>query len=152
MDRATFTHIVKDAASKKRLKYGEFFRYIKLLESMDLYERSQLVDAIKEASFEPMDYIIKQGEVGDSFYLLIEGEAVATKVLPGQTHEEEVMHYKSGDYFGELALLNNEPRAANVIAKTNLKAAVLDRQSFKRLLGPIEDILKRNMANYVNFC
>ncbi len=34
---------------------------------------------------------------------------------------KQVMHYKAGDYFGELALLKGEPRAANVIAKTKLK-------------------------------
>ena len=49
----------------------------------------------------------------------------------------KVMEYRRGDYFGELALLKNEPRAANIIAKTELKVASLDRHSFKRLLGPL---------------
>lgn len=61
------------------------------------------------------------------------------------------MHYKAGDYFGELALLKNEPRAANVIAKTNLKCVSLDRNSFKRLLGPLDEILKRNIDAYKNY-
>ena len=59
--------------------------------------------------------------------------------------------YGPGDYFGELALLKNEPRAANVIAKTKLKVVSLDRNSFKRLLGPLDDILKRNMDSYLNY-
>jgi cAMP-dependent protein kinase regulator len=62
------------------------------------------------------------------------------------------MEYVSGDYFGELALLKNEPRAANVIAKTKLKVVTLDRHSFKRLLGPIENMLMRNIENYKSFC
>jgi cAMP-dependent protein kinase regulator len=61
------------------------------------------------------------------------------------------MHYKPGDYFGELSLLKNEPRAANVIAKTNLKVVNLDRNSFKRLLGPLDEILKRNIDAYKNY-
>ena len=62
------------------------------------------------------------------------------------------MEYKPGDYFGELALLKNEPRAANVIAKSKVKVASLNRDSFMRLLGPLEDILKRNLQAYMNYC
>ena len=47
-----------------------------------------------------------------------------------------------------MALIKNEPRAANVVAKSPVKAVTLDRHSFKRLLGPVEDILKRNMEQY----
>ena len=61
------------------------------------------------------------------------------------------MHYVIGDYFGERALMKNEPRAANVIAKTNCVVLSLDRHSFKRLMGPLEDILKRKMEVYDDF-
>lgn len=86
------------------------------------------------------------------FYIIVEGEAVATKTLEQGQPPKEVMHYKPADYFGELALLKNEPRAANVVAKTKLKVVSLDRQSFKRLLGPLDEILKRNMNAYKNYC
>lgn len=52
-----------------------------------------------------------------------------------------VKEYKEGDYFGELALLNNKPRAASIIAKTDLKLVHLDKNAFKRLLGPLENLL-----------
>jgi len=58
------------------------------------------------------------------------------------------MQYKGGDYFGERALLKNEPRAASVIAKTDCNVVSMDRHSFKRLMGPLEEILKRNMDSY----
>lgn len=80
------------------------------------------------------------------FYILLEGEAVATL-----DDSKQVMTYKQGDYFGELALLRGEPRAANVIATSDCKLIYLDRKSFSRLLGPLDQILKRNISNYMNF-
>lgn len=59
--------------------------------------------------------------------------------------------YKPGDYFGEVALLRDMPRAANVVATSELTVAKIDRQAFMRLLGPLEEILKRNMLAYTNF-
>jgi len=58
------------------------------------------------------------------------------------------MDYKKGDYFGELSLLRNEPRAATVKAKGHCVVLGLDRRAFKRLLGPLDNILKRNMEKY----
>ena len=75
---------------------------------------------------------------------MLEGEAVATN-----KEGLSLKSYKAGDYFGEIALLKNMPRAANVSAKsTELRVLGLERSCFKRLLGPLEDILKRNMDNY----
>jgi cAMP-dependent protein kinase regulator len=51
------------------------------------------------------------------FYIIEEGEAIATKTYDTSKPAEIVLYYKKGDYFGELALLRGEPRAANIIAK-----------------------------------
>ena len=92
-------------------------------------------------SFPPNEYVVKEGDVGDIFYIIEDGEAIATKCLEAGQPPEQVKEYKAGDYFGELALLRGEPRAANIISTTNLKCATMDRFSFKRLLGPLELIL-----------
>jgi len=85
------------------------------------------------------------------FYIIEEGEATATKTLEPGKQPVMVLEYKTADYFGELALLKGEPRAANIIAKTDLRLVSLDRNSFKRLLGPIEEILKRNFDHYSKY-
>ncbi len=61
------------------------------------------------------------------------------------------MDYDKGGIFGELALIRNEPRAASVISKTKCKLLTLDRMTFKRLLGPLENLLKRNSDTYIKF-
>lgn len=113
---------------------------------MDTYERSKIADVIQERDFETKDQVLKEGDDGSVFYLIIQGEAYATKLIEGQ--QKEVRQYKAGDFFGELALLKNAPRAASIFAKSNLKLASIDRDSFKRLLGPLDNILKRNISSY----
>jgi cAMP-dependent protein kinase regulator len=60
LDRQTFNHIVKDAAARKREKYEEFLKSVKLLSNMDNYERSKLADAFKEMNYQKGDFIIKE--------------------------------------------------------------------------------------------
>ena len=152
LDRETFNHIVKGAAQKKREKYENFLKNVEILGTIEPYELMQISDALKTASFKKGDYIIKEGEMGDVFYILEEGECEATKTLEPGKPDTVIKEYKVGDYFGERALIKGEPRAANIIAKSEtVKVISLDRISFKRLLGPIEEILKRNIDKYQTF-
>ena len=152
LDRETFNHIVKGAAQKKREKYENFLKNVEILGTIEPYELMQISDALKTASFKKGDYIIKEGEMGDVFYILEEGECEATKTLEPGKPDTVIKEYKVGDYFGERALIKGEPRAANIIAKSGtVKVISLDRISFKRLLGPIEEILKRNIDKYQTF-
>lgn len=152
LDRETFNNIVKDSTQKKREKYEKFLKKVDILSTIEPYELMQISDALRTATFHGDDYIIKEDEMGDIFYILEEGTCVATKTLgPGQP-EKEIKQYKAGDYFGERALIKGEPRYANIKATSEIvKVISLDRDSFKRLLGPIEDLLKRNMEKYETF-
>ena len=117
---------------------------------MSAYERSQIADAVKTETFGANDTIIQEGDSGDTFYMVMEGAAAAYKQVDGA--ETEVMTYSEGDYFGERALIKNEPRAATVKATADsTKLMFLDRKTFKRLCGPIDEILMRNMENYKNY-
>jgi len=151
LDRETFNHIVKEAAQKKREKYENFLKNVEILSTIEPYELMQISDALKTATFKKGDYIIKEGEMGDVFYILEEGACEATKTLEPGKPDTVIKEYTIGDYFGERALIKGEPRACNIIASSDtVKVISLDRISFKRLLGPIEEILKRNIDKYQN--
>lgn len=60
----------------------------------------------------------------------------------------DLKDYGPGDYFGELALLNEKPRAASIVSVTDSLCVTMDAQSFKRLLGRCENIMRRNMEVY----
>lgn len=151
LDRECFNHIVKDSAIKHREKFEKFLSEVELLSSLSAYERSKICDCLQLNIFEPEQRIIREGEKGNTFYLIIEGQAKAVKVNPKTGNEEMVMDYHEKQYFGELSLLKDMPRAASVVAVTRVKLATIDRNSFKRLLGPLEDILKRNAEKYKKF-
>ena len=148
LDRESFNHIVKDAAVKKRNQYDGFLAKVELFKSMDTYERSQLADCLNTVQFTTGKYVIREGECGDVFYIVEQGTAKATKVLRPGLPPENVQEYRAGDFFGELALIRGEPRAANIVATSQLKCATLDRRAFKRMFGPIEDIIERNAEKY----
>ena len=151
LDRDTFNHIVKGAAQKRREKYEAFLESVSIFETMEPYERSKLADAFVEHKFKKDDMIIKEGEAGNDLFLLQEGTAIATKsIYPGQP-PQKVMEYKQGDFFGERALLKSEPRAANVVATSDCIMVSMDRHSVKRLLGPLEELLKRNFEIYEKY-
>lgn len=147
LDRETFNHIVKDAAMKKREKYEAFLKSVALFEKLDAYELSQVADTLKAESFSAGDVIVKQGDPGDKFFVVEMGKCEARRARPGEA-EVKVMDYKAGDYFGELALLRNEPRAASVLASSDCRVLSLDRRSFERLLGSLQDILDRASERY----
>lgn len=143
LDRETFNNIVKDAAVNRRNRYDTFLQSVTLISSLGSYERSQIADALKPETLEQGAKVIMQGEPGDKFYIIEEGALFATK------NDERVMDYKPGDYFGELALLKNQPRAASVIVESpTAKVLSMSRLSFTKMLGPLTDILQKNVGSY----
>eukprot|EP01017_Pseudomicrothorax_dubius_P009213 TRINITY_DN13092_c0_g1_i1.p1 TRINITY_DN13092_c0_g1~~TRINITY_DN13092_c0_g1_i1.p1 ORF type:complete len:125 (-),score=38.02 TRINITY_DN13092_c0_g1_i1:104-478(-) len=119
----------------------------------DRYQRrvhGKMADAFTMQHFNAGDVVIREGDQGNSFYIIEEGFAEARK-RNKQGKEEVVLEYKEGDYFGELALLRNEPRAATIAAKTPLNVFVLDRDAFARILGPLDELLRRNAEKYKKF-
>lgn len=149
LDRESFNNIVKKAAVAHREQLEEFLQRVPLLQTMEVYERSSLCDALQPVTFREGEVIVHQGEIGETFYLLEEGTAVVSKVYVPGTPAKEVMRLGHGDYFGELALLNNDLRAASITcASATCRCLALSRRTFDRLLGPLEDTLRRNATRY----
>lgn len=139
LDRLTFRRILMESTFARRRMYESFLEEVPLLATLTPYERSKIADALETRKFASGEIIIKEGDPGLAFYLLEKGEADAYK---GDT-SNKVRHYNKGDFFGELALLNDAPRAASIVAATDVKVASLGKSAFQRLLGPVEGILRR---------
>lgn len=137
LDRSTFRRILLEVTARKREMYEAFLKDVAILGGLLLYQRSKLADALHTEVYRPGEVIIKEGDVGENFYLVESGEAEVVKEKEGV-----VAKIKKGDYFGEIALLNDLPRQATVKAITGVKVATLGKSGFQRLLGPVVDVLK----------
>ncbi|CAK7273187.1 hypothetical protein SEPCBS57363_005527 [Sporothrix epigloea] len=139
LDRLTFRRILMESTFARRRMYESFLEEVPLLATLTPYERSKIADALETQKFAPGASIICEGDPGHSFFLVESGEADVFKAGA----DKPVKHYQKGDFFGELALLNDAPRAATIVAKTDIKVATLGKSAFQRLLGPVEGIMRR---------
>ena len=143
MGRQTFRKLVLKHAFRKRQMYENFLRDLNILKSLTDYERSNVADALLPSDYYQNDVIIRQGDQADRMFFIEDGQC--------DVYMNEKFHKRlsKGDYFGELALLNHEPRSATVIAASyKVRLASLEVQSFERLLGPCMDVLHRHTSNY----
>nr|XP_005909414.1 PREDICTED: cAMP-dependent protein kinase type II-alpha regulatory subunit isoform X2 [Bos mutus] len=132
LDRVTFRRIIVKNNAKKRKMFESFIESVPLLKSLEVSERMKIVDVIGEKVYKDGERIITQTKVNKD----------------GENQEVEIARCHKGQYFGELALVTNKPRAASAYAVGDVKCLVMDVQAFERLLGPCMDIMKRNISHY----
>src|SRR5512144_2456071 len=108
-------------------------REVPLFSEMDEQEVAGIRDIMDEKKFKPGQVIIREGELGDLFYVITEGHA---EVLIRDANGSDVILHEAGpgDFFGELSMLTSEPRTARVRAVDNLTALALERDEFFNFL------------------
>ena len=141
LDRITFRRILMDSAFARRRMYENFLNEVPLLASLEPYQHSKIADSLETQKFPAGSTIIREGDRGEAFYLLESGTAAAYKK---ETGDKILTKYKKGDYFGELALLDDKPRAASVVSLEEVKVAMLGKEGFQRLLGPVNELMRQN--------
>ena len=150
LDREVFNNIVKVAVMKQRERHESFLNRIDFLIDLSEGEKAKICDCLITERFKKGDTIIKEGDPGDKFYLIESGHAEALK-KDDKGNESKVFEYSDNDYFGELALLSNDPRQASVrVTSDSMVVASMDRDSFNRLLGSVKSRLQKNVNRYKN--
>ncbi len=122
-------------------KDAAFFRKIFLFQDLDDREIEEVLDRTTPRQFPAGTEIIREGEPGDSMFIMIDGEVEITKqltlVLDEDTPKERVMirlRAEDGVYFGEMSLLENAPRSATVTASTDCRLLELGQEDFLDLV------------------
>ena len=153
VDRFTFRKILMETTLHKRQRYESFLKKVDLLRTLNDYELMTLSDALSVINVPDGEAVVRQGDSGDSLYIVEKGEAVAymSRTEDKESRPVMVKEYTEGGYFGEIALLTQEPRRATVVARGDLKCLQVDRACFNRLLGSCEKLLRRNMDLYASY-
>ena len=108
-------------------------------------EKADIAERLQYAPFARGDVITKQGNKAHWLYILAFGEAEVLYEPPGGA-PQVIGTLQAGQFFGEMALLTGDARAATVVAKTDVECYRLDRASFQELLAGRPRSLRRSSA------
>ncbi len=149
MDRLSFRNIIVVSTAKKRLQYERTLSEIELFQVLTPEDRSVIADCLTLEIFDPGEFILKEGDELTSeskFYIVEKGEIECFKMIGEE--RKMVKAIGAGGYFGEMALIEEKPRAADCVAKTKLKVLSMARTAFERIMGSAEEILGERIAEY----
>jgi signal transduction histidine kinase len=103
------------------------FPGISQLEIDELVARSQV------KNYPPRTTLCHEGKLEDKFYILLDGKVDVTKTI-NNSEERQLKELNAGDFFGEMAILHNAPRAATVISSSPVTVLEIDKENFDRVI------------------
>jgi CRP-like cAMP-binding protein len=124
----------------RRRELVDLLEQVPLLSRCSRRERATVARFMETAELPAGTDLIVEGEAGDALFVIIEGTATIRR------NGVEVATVGEGAHFGELAILDGEPRSATVVATTDVRVAVLGIRMFRTLLREIPDLAEQLMV------
>ena len=125
-----FGAIARDTRIGEASRIGEMLTRCSVFDGVTVRTMTQLADRMKVEKHSAGTRVIQQGDPGDKFYMIRDGELSVSR-----EPDEVLATLASGDFFGEAALLTGDPRNANVDAKTDVVVYTLDQKSFTEAMS-----------------
>lgn len=123
-------------------------RQVEIFSSLPEPVIEALSDKVELLSFGKGEVIIREGEPGDCLYLVRSG---FVKISRGPLDHEKILTYlREGSYFGEMALIRDEKRSANVVAMTDVEAVYIGKEEFQDILNmypEVADEIKKTITS-----
>ena len=113
---------------------------VPLFAQLSVKDRRHVAKALGVHDVAPDVMLVRQGESGDTFYVLLEGSAKVVR------NGRKVATLEPGTWFGELALLDPAPRDADVVTVSDAVVGVLDAKSFRQLVTDLPNMTSRLLA------
>ncbi|MCY2964709.1 MAG: FAD-dependent oxidoreductase [Planctomycetota bacterium] len=125
----------------RKLKVGASWLLDLLLPAETVQLKTESGSALTQLHYEPGDVVFHEGDLGDAFYMILDGEVeVLTSKSPDPT--VPVATLRSGEFFGEIAVLKHLPRSGTVRAKSAVTLLALRQQDFQSLMAHVPELRK----------
>lgn len=114
------------------LSMESFTQKSKLFEFLDADGRQRMMALAQRVAFQPEDEVVREGETGDSFYVILKGTVRVMVDDLGSTKQVAVLG--PGSFFGEMSVVTTQPRSATVVAQAELELMRFDKVPVLELL------------------
>ncbi|KAM6361068.1 cGMP-dependent protein kinase 2 [Alca torda] len=149
LDREVFQNIMRVTAQTRQEQYRNFLRSVSLLKNLPEDKLTKIMDCLEVEYYDKGDYIIREGEEGNTFFIIAKGKVIVTQSTADHSQPQLIKNLHKGDYFGEKALISDDVRSANVIAdEYNMECLVINRETFNQTVGTYEE-LQTYLEGYV---
>lgn len=142
-------YLFKLPAWSRRIQVGFDWAWLLLFPRDLSHIKTEVTDRVGHAHYEPGDYIIRQGEPPASFYVIEQGEVEVVRTTDDIPGGEVIAVIGAGSFFGEQALLSQQPRTASVRARTPVEVVVMGRNVFTTIsasLAPLRQALTQALT------
>lgn len=112
-----------------------FLKGVSLFKNISSERLSSIATIAKEVEFSKHDHIITEGDEGDSLFIIVEGRV---KIIKGK---DVIAELGPRDFFGEMAILDSEPRSASVVADSEIICLKISREDFTEILIDEHEIM-----------
>ena len=142
------THVPSETKGGQRIVVSPLFK------DFSVDEMVAVIAGLRLLAFERGDVIVREGEEGNSLYMLASGQVRAFRREPASGKQQKLADLQEGAFFGEVAILTRRPRTATVAALTRCELLELDRVTLDGIVGAhprvreiLEQFARERLAN-----
>jgi len=143
VDQKTFRYIMQTQREHAEHDKRVLLEGVPFLKDLDETDLGRLADAMIARPFTVGEFLARKGDPADTFYIIQEGKVRVTDVDVGQTRYQDY-DLGPGEYFGERALVKDEPRPANFCGKTKGLVLTINKTLFREKLGNFSDLIHKS--------
>lgn len=111
----------------------EFLRNVALFQDISRREFGVLFQTLVGRTYRPSEILFKEGDIGRALFIIESGEVEVSRLSP-QDHHVRLAILKAGDYFGEMSIIDEQPRTATAVALDQVRVYLLYKAEMDKLL------------------